>query len=293
MPYPLSGSEMSISSKASRLSLALLTLALLLLLPLASGTEVVLVSSPGCTKCAAAERTLEMILADHPGVELAVYDVYSEEGRKAVREHRLRGGVPAIAVGNLSIAYRDYDGDQKLLEEMVRAALAATPAGWEGLDGASGADIPASAGSIPGPTAPVRDGSAEEVDVSSLSMATVFVAGLLAGFNPCLLGILAFLATAIISSSGRRRDLVMMVAFFSFGIFVMYYLFGVGLLRTLHAGAIAAHLRTGLTVLLIALGLVHIEDARRLTAGGRTLFKVCVTSSRDHDVDQPLRRNTM
>ncbi|WP_228369570.1 cytochrome c biogenesis protein [Methanothrix harundinacea] len=273
MPYPLSGSEMSISSKASRLSLALLTLALLLLLPLASGTEVVLVSSPGCTKCAAAERTLEMILADHPGVELAVYDVYSEEGRKAVREHRLRGGVPAIAVGNLSIAYRDYDGDQKLLEEMVRAALAATPAGWEGLDGASGADIPASAGSIPGPTAPVRDGSAEEVDVSSLSMATVFVAGLLAGFNPCLLGILAFLATAIISSSGRRRDLVMMVAFFSFGIFVMYYLFGVGLLRTLHAGAIAAHLRTGLTVLLIALGLVHIEDARRLSAGGRSLFK--------------------
>ena len=228
----------------------------------------ILISSPGCSKCAAAERTLEQILEEHPEVELAVYDVYSEEGRNAIRERHLRGGVPAIAVGNVSIAYKDYDGDQKLLEEMVRAALATVPSGGA----ISAANGPAEDGPAdPSPAGGV--GSEKEIDVTSLSMMTVFVAGFLAGFNPCLLGILAFLATVVISSSDRRRDLVLMVAFFSFGIFSMYYLFGVGFLRTLHAGAVASHLRISLTILLLVLGLVHLEDGRRLLAGGRSLFK--------------------
>lgn len=228
----------------------------------------ILISSPGCSKCAAAERTLEQILEEHPEVELAVYDVYSEEGRNAIRERHLRGGVPAIAVGNVSIAYKDYDGDQKLLEEMVRAALATVPPG-----GAISAANGSSDSGILRPSDPGLDVSAEEIDVSSLSMTTVFLAGLLAGFNPCLLAILAFLATAVISSTGRRRDLVLMVIFFSLGIFVMYFLFGVGMLKTLHAEAVASRFRLALTIILLVLGLVHLEDARRLSAGGRSLFK--------------------
>ncbi len=266
MTSPLSGFRTWRVPKALALYIAAV---LILVLPPAAGSEdLILISSPGCTKCAAAERTLELILADHPGVELTVYDVYSEEGRNVIREHRLKGGVPSIVVMNLSIAYRDYDGDQKLLEEMVRAALATVPSGGA-ISSANGPveDGPAD----PSPAGGV--GSEKEIDVSSLSMMTVFVAGFLAGFNPCLLGILAFLATAVISSTGRRRDLVLMVAFFSFGIFSMYYLFGVGFLRTLHAGAVASHLRISLTILLLVLGLVHIEDGRRLLAGGRSLFK--------------------
>jgi len=267
MPSPLSGFRASRGSKA--LALYIGAVLLLLVLPPSSGAEdVILISSPGCSKCAAAERTLEQILEEHPEVELAVYDVYSEEGRNAIRERHLRGGVPAIAVGNVSIAYKDYDGDQKLLEEMVRAALATVPSGGA----ISAANGPAEDGPAdPSPAGGV--GSEKEIDVTSLSMMTVFVAGFLAGFNPCLLGILAFLATVVISSSGRRRDLVLMVAFFSFGIFSMYYLFGVGFLRTLHAGAVASHLRISLTILLLVLGLVHLEDGRRLLAGGRSLFK--------------------
>lgn len=267
MPSPLSGFRASRGSKA--LALYIGAVLLLLVLPPSSGAEdVILISSPGCSKCAAAERTLEQILEEHPEVELAVYDVYSEEGRNAIRERHLRGGVPAIAVGNVSIAYKDYDGDQKLLEEMVRAALATVPPG-----GAISAANGSSDSGILRPSDPGLDVSAEEIDVSSLSMTTVFLAGLLAGFNPCLLAILAFLATAVISSTGRRRDLVLMVIFFSLGIFVMYFLFGVGMLKTLHAEAVASRFRLALTIILLVLGLVHLEDARRLSAGGRSLFK--------------------
>jgi len=270
----LSGSKTSMDPRIPALILA----AIVLFLPLAWAAEdVILVASPGCTKCAAAERTLEEVLADYPGVELTVYDVYTEEGRAAIREHRLKGGVPAMAVGNQTIAYRDYDGDQDLLEKMVREALDSDAAGVSGIEEGSNASISAAKGSLedgPGQlSGEAKDGSQEDIDVSSLSMMTVFLAGLLAGFNPCLLGILAFLATAVISSTGRRRDLVFMVVFFSMGIFVMYYLFGVGMLRTLHAEAVASRFRIALTVLLLVLGLVHVEDARRLAAGGRSLFK--------------------
>jgi cytochrome c-type biogenesis protein len=251
--------------------LAILALAVMPFFALTGAADdgVILVKSPGCTKCAAAERTLEEVLADYPNRELQIYDVYTEEGRNVVREHRLKGGVPSIVAGNVSIAYQEYEGDQDLLEALVREALDSDSSSTEGPE-TSGANGSHENGF--GPKA-AFDGSEEEIDVSSLSMMTVFLAGLLAGFNPCLLGILAFLATAVISSTGRRRDLVLMVAFFSFGIFVMYYLFGVGMLRTLHAEAVASRFRLALTVILVVLGLVHVEDARRLAAGGRSLFK--------------------
>ena len=230
-------------------------------------------ASQGCTKCAAAERTLERVLADYPDAELAVYDVATEEGRAVIRERHLKGGVPAMAVGNRTIAYKDYEGDQALLEEMVREALD-SDLSMTGAPEISGSDgSPDDGAAVDSSKNSAFDGGGDDIDVSSLSMATVFVAGLLAGFNPCLLGILAFLAAAVISSSGRRRDLVLMVVFFSLGIFSMYYLFGVGMLKTLHAGEIASRFRIALTVLLLALGLVHVEDARRLSAGGRSLFK--------------------
>ncbi|MGC9514519.1 cytochrome c biogenesis CcdA family protein [Methanocrinis sp.] len=267
MPTPHPCTKMSISP-------AILLIFLLLLSPAGASEDVILIASPGCTKCAAAERTVEGVLPDYPGAEIVVYNVYSEEGREVIREHRLKGGVPSIVIGNSSIAYRDYDGDQDLLEGLVREALRTE---IEEVSGVAGSVI-----SVLGPSP--DDGSGrgsfgaenealEDIDVSSLSMMTVFLAGFLAGFNPCLLGVLAFLAAAVISSSGRRRDLVMMVVFFSLGIFCMYYLFGVGMLKTLHAGTIASSFRIALTILLVALGLVHLEDARRLSAGGRSLFK--------------------
>ena len=266
----LPGTGRPISAAIILQLLAIIVLAVMPFFALtAAADDVILVKSPGCTKCAAAERTLEKVLADYPDRELRIYDVYTEEGRNVVREHRLKGGVPSIVAGNVSIAYQEYEGDQDLLEALVRDALESDSArtGGPETSGASG-----STEDVFGPEA-VLDGSEEEIDVSSLSMMTIFLAGLLAGFNPCLLGILAFLATAVISSTGRRRDLVLMVVFFSLGIFAMYYLFGVGMLRTLHAEAVASRFRVALTIVLVALGLVHVEDARRLTAGGRSLFK--------------------
>jgi cytochrome c-type biogenesis protein len=120
------------------------------------------------------------------------------------------------------------------------------------------------------------------------STATVFAAGLLAGFNPCLLAILAFLASSMLASTGRRRDILTMVAFFSLGTFVVYIIFGVGLFSVLQEKSTAAMFRFVLAAVLLVLGIMQMEDARRLQSGGTSLFSTdwtkkyvpCVIASR-------------
>jgi cytochrome c biogenesis protein CcdA len=110
-------------------------------------------------------------------------------------------------------------------------------------------------------------------DLTISSAATVFAAGLLAGFNPCLLAILAFLASSMLSSTGRRRDILTMVAFFSLGIFVVYIIFGVGLFSVLQEKSTSAMFRSILAAVLLVLGIMQLEDARRLQSGGTSLFR--------------------
>jgi len=274
--------------------ISVILVALVLLSPLASALDdqAILISSPGCTKCAAAEGVLEGVLTEYPDVKIVNYLVYSEEGRKVIREHNVKGGVPAIVIGDDVIRYKDYHGDESLLEEMIRSALASDAAFCEPSceplsedDGSrkgpleSGEKVEQTERAEQSPNRlngeQVEGGELGEQDLnaSTLSPMTVFVAGLLAGFNPCLLAVLAFLTAAVISSSGRRRDLFLMVVSFSFGIFAMYYIFGAGLLRVLQEDTMATGFKLCLSFLLLALGMVHVEDARRLKNGSKSLFK--------------------
>jgi cytochrome c biogenesis protein CcdA len=110
-------------------------------------------------------------------------------------------------------------------------------------------------------------------DLTISSAVTVFAAGLIAGFNPCLLAILAFLASSMLASTGRRRDILTMVLFFSLGTFVVYIIFGVGLFSVLQEKSTAAVFRFALAAILLVLGVMQMEDARRLHNGGTSLFR--------------------
>ncbi len=110
-------------------------------------------------------------------------------------------------------------------------------------------------------------------DLTISSAATVFAAGLLAGFNPCLLAMLAFLASTMLANTGRRRGILTMVAFFSLGTFVVNIIFGVGLFSVLQERSTAAMFRFVLAAILLVLGIMQLEDARRLQSGGTSLFR--------------------
>ena len=110
-------------------------------------------------------------------------------------------------------------------------------------------------------------------DLTISSAAAVFAAGLIAGFNPCLLAMLAFLASSMLASTGRRRDILTMVVFFSLGTFAVYIFFGVGLFSVLQEKSTAAVFRSVLAAILLFLGLMQLLDARRLHSGGKSIFR--------------------
>jgi cytochrome c-type biogenesis protein len=111
-------------------------------------------------------------------------------------------------------------------------------------------------------------------DLTISSTIAVFLAGILAGSNPCLLAMLVFLASTMLAGAGPRKDIMTMVAFFSLGTFVVYIIFGVGLFSILQEKSIAAVFRFVLAAILLILGLMQLEDARRLQYGGTSLFRV-------------------
>lgn len=228
--------------------------------------EVIIIKSPGCTKCAAAERTLDKLGQTVP-LNVTGYYYYSDEGHRIIKQYNARD-VPSIIIGTRAINYRDYGGNSTKLELLILAALAN-----RSLDIEPSITVPGNESrNLSNIDGPVGNG----LDLQKLSIYTISAvlgAGLVAGFNPCLLGILVFLAASILTTSGKRRELVMMVVFFSLGIFTMYFLFGLGMQQLLQSEAIASAFRYILTALLLGAGLSQVLDAVRLNQGKTSLFR--------------------
>jgi cytochrome c-type biogenesis protein len=253
--------------------LSLILWILLLISVVSASTEIILIKSPGCHKCADVERVLDSVMSEDKDIRLTSYDYFSDDGHRVIRTYRTKD-VPAIVIGKQVINYRDYNGDNQKLDRMIRAALANQSSRLNSSFNNSSTNISTNI-TNQGSGNQSFNGSGE-IDLGRMTLSTiftVFAAGLLAGFNPCLLGILVFLAASVMSSSGRRRDLVMMIVSFSLGIFTMYFLFGLGMQHVLQAKTAADGFRYVLTFFLVVLGLMHVEDARRLNKGGNSLFR--------------------
>lgn len=232
-----------------------------------NGAAVLFIESPGCTKCAAAERVLEKVGEDIP-LNVSSYYYYSDEGHRIIKQYGSKD-VPSIIIGSQVIDYRDYEKDDVRLEKLIRSALAnqSPPVSPSiGLPGRPENESSRPASALFSPDINLRK-------ISAYSLSAVLGAGLVAGFNPCLLGILVFLAASVLSTAGRRRDLMLMVAFFSAGIFTMYFLFGLGMQRLLETKAVADTFRYVLTLFLLLAGLSQIWDALRLKKGKQSIFR--------------------
>jgi cytochrome c-type biogenesis protein len=227
--------------------------------------EVIFIKSPGCTKCAAAERTLDRVSREVP-INITSYYYYTDEGHRIIKQYRAKD-VPAIIIGMQVINYRDYEKDDDLLERLIKSALANQTV-----------DHPAAF------TLPVNESEKQSFSndggqslnlekISLYTLSAVLVAGLVAGFNPCLLGILVFLAATVLSTAGKRRELVMMVVFFSLGIFTMYLLLGLGMQQLLQTESIVSAFRSILTAFLILAGFSQVWDAVRLKQGQPSIFR--------------------
>ena len=210
----------------------------------------------GCSKCAQAAPIIDDVIQQYDTVTFSQYEisiVYNgTTGYDRMKEYGIYV-VPAIVINRQTfIAYSDYSGDDTVLEALLK----------EKIEHAQ----------------PQRDNNSHSVietkKLPELSLLVVLIAGLLAGFNPCLLAVLAFLASIILSSKGRQQDVLIIVGGFCAGIFIVYMLVGLGLLGIIKQQPQIQDTITLLLVVLIGLlGAWHLYDAYYLKRHDRSSFK--------------------
>ncbi|MBE0522758.1 MAG: cytochrome c biogenesis protein [Methanosarcinales archaeon] len=200
---------------------------------------------PACQKCAKVYPVIDKIIRSHgDGVSFSKYNVKTDEGLELARKYKIPG-IPSIVINEKKlIAYDDYDGDVAELETLLNEAIA-NPDQENG----------------------------EVHDRIILSIPSVFVVGFLAGFNPCLLAILAFIASVTLATTGKRRNVMLIVLMFSLGIFVTYLIVGIGLLQIIDQSAALQSTITNIIIILITLlGLWHIYDAYHIKKNTESSF---------------------
>jgi len=195
---------------------------------------------PNCLKCTKALPVIQEVVSSYESkIVFLRYNVLTDEGLKLARKYKLRG-VPSVVINRKTIiSYEDYNGNLTKLESLLR----------EGIEGTYS--------------------NATNNNVV-LSLPSVFVFGFLAGFNPCLLAILAFIASVTLATTGRRSNVLLIVMMFSLGIFFTYLIVGIGLL------SIIQQFRADITNIVVFvigfLGLWHVYDAYHLRKNKTSSF---------------------
>ncbi|MDO8724937.1 MAG: cytochrome c biogenesis protein CcdA [Candidatus Methanoperedens sp.] len=202
---------------------------------------------PACQKCAKAAPVIDSVVTSYSdNVSFSKYNILTDGGLALARKYQLPG-VPSVVINEQKIvSYGDYEGNTTLLEQILRDSIEKA--------------------SVSTSIAPVQQ-------KIILSVPSVFVVGFLAGFNPCLLAILAFIASVTLATTGRRRNVLLIVLMFSLGIFVTYLIVGIGLLNIIEQlPSLQASIKNFLVVLIGVLGLWHIYDAWHLRTNTESSF---------------------
>jgi cytochrome c biogenesis protein CcdA len=209
----------------------------------------------GCLKCAQAAPVIDDVIQRYDNITSFQYEISTAyNGKTGYDRMKLYGvfSVPAVVIDSQTIIlYSDYNGNKARLEELL----------IEGIE-------------KPVPDNTSNQSTPETEKLPELSVLVVFIAGLLAGFNPCLLAVLAFLASITLSSNRGRLDLLIIISGFCAGIFAVYMLVGLGLLRAVkQQPAIHNSITLLLVVVIGLLGLWHLYDAYHLKLKDRSSFK--------------------
>lgn len=106
----------------------------------------------------------------------------------------------------------------------------------------------------------------------SLSPALVFTAGLIAGFNPCLLAILAFIISILLTAKGRRKAIYTTFAF-SLGIFAVYLSVGLGFFQAITSSSMQEIFKLLLILIIFLLGIWHVYDSYYISKKEKSSFK--------------------
>ncbi|MFH1916327.1 MAG: cytochrome c biogenesis protein CcdA [Nanoarchaeota archaeon] len=200
----------------------------------------------GCAHCARVEPVLSEAMIAHPGVEVRIYEVYSDRSNLALltsyfdaqNVSQKERGVPALFIqGNR------YVGDSPIIDNID--------------------EIFANATKCPETSASEN----QESQISTLPMATVISAALVDSINPCAIAVLLILLGALIATGNKKRALIAGLLFTA-SIYIAYLLFGLGLFSALQVTGLSYWFGKVVGALAIIIGLFNIKDFFWYGGGG-------------------------
>jgi cytochrome c biogenesis protein CcdA len=210
--------------------------------------QVTIVYSQQCLSCEHARPTIEKAIAEVPSpTKVTRYDINSRAGTEYARAHGIVS-IPAVIVNcSPPLLLEDYhnleDYGRALRERMACEAGAGK---YEN--------------TVPDSTTQKRMGE--------LSIPAAFIAGLIAGFNPCLLAVMVFIAGTTLAAAGSRAGILARVGSFCAGLLAVYMLMGIGLMELLRlVPALDSVLKGVIVITLVLMATWSFYDAWRTSKG--------------------------
>ncbi|ADI74016.1 cytochrome c biogenesis protein transmembrane region [Methanohalobium evestigatum Z-7303] len=206
----------------------------------------------GCSKCQKIAPVIENVVDNSENINYSSYEISTSYNQ--MKEYGVYT-VPVLVINeSTKITYQDYKGNITLFKELLIESIKNAPPLQTSDDTDNNSTI----------TKPPL----------KISPVMVLIAGILAGFNPCLLAVMAFMASVTLTSEGNRRDMLTIVAGFCAGIFITYTVVGMGILKTINSMPEIHETITLFMVTLIGgLGAWHIYDAYYMKTRDKSTFK--------------------
>jgi cytochrome c biogenesis protein CcdA len=235
----------------------------------------------GCKKCEKIRPIVEDVASEH-NLLVVEYEITDRSGFERMDKYGIRV-VPAVVISGQVTIYSDYDGNLTLLADLLDQDVRNIPAMQNQTQTGNQTDQTNQTGQTD-QTGQINQTGTQQ-PLIKLSVPTVFVAGLIAGFNPCLLAILAFIASITLSgeASGRSgsRRMFRLVLVFCAGIFITYLVAGFGLLQAIgHTEGTRETIENILIAIIVLLGIWHIYDAYHVKKYDRSSFKTSGSTMR-------------
>jgi hypothetical protein len=225
--------------------------------PAFGGVDVVYFYEPTCPACQIASPAVLELRRRYPRYRIARVDTSSSAGIALQEEYSNAYGVPARDRDRIPTAFaghRYFVGADAITVDLtayLRTAVLTRPSPH---------------------LLPHEQGRAILAQrFRSLGAAPVLVAGLVDSINPCSIATMVFFISFLTWAGRQPRDLLWIGGFFTLGVFVTYFLIGLGLLQAMHSlravPLLGRLLYPAAAIVTLLLALISFLDYRRARQG--------------------------
>ena len=237
---------------------------------------------PGCAECDRVAHDLGLLQSRYPRLRITTFDITSRQPLNWALSERVglpvsrRLVTPAVFVGDDALVGSELTF--RRLEDLVQRyqSTGAAPV-WEGIQAEN-----ASRGIVS--------------FFRSLGPLAVIGAGLVDGLNPCAFATIVFFISYLAFLGRSRREMILIGAAFTLGVFAAYLLAGLGALRFIEAVSelwiVGRLVYSLMAALCLAFAALSIYDARQAWRGRPEAMQLRLPRALQKRVHQVIRQNS-